>query len=69
MLLRIEQGKGSKDRFAMLSPQLLELLRDWWRARPRGGSSPRLHCCQLEDASRPRPSEYSALAVKTARQA
>jgi integrase/recombinase XerD len=35
MLLRVEQGKGSKDRFAMLSPQLLELLRDWWRiARP-----------------------------------
>ena len=35
MLLRIEQGKGRKDRYAMLSPQLLELLRDWWRiARP-----------------------------------
>src|SRR4051794_39684325 len=36
MVLRIEQGKGRKDRFAMLSPQLLELLRDWWRiARPQ----------------------------------
>jgi integrase/recombinase XerD len=36
MLLRIEQGKGRKDRFAMLSPQLLDLLRDWWRiARPK----------------------------------
>jgi integrase/recombinase XerD len=35
MLLRIEQGKGRKDRFAMLSPLLLELLRDWYRiARP-----------------------------------
>ena len=35
MLLRIEQGKGRRDRCAMLSPQLLELLRDWWRiARP-----------------------------------
>jgi site-specific recombinase XerD len=31
MMLRVEQGKGRKDRFAMLSPQLLELLRDWWR--------------------------------------
>ena len=36
MLLRIEQGKGRKDRHAMLSPVLLELLRDWWRiARPK----------------------------------
>ena len=36
MLLRIEQGKRRKDRLAMLSPQLLELLRDWWRiARPQ----------------------------------
>lgn len=31
MLLRIKQGKGRKDRFAMLPPQLLALLRDWWR--------------------------------------
>src|ERR1700676_732254 len=36
MMIRVEQGKGRKDRFAMLSPQLLELLRDWWRiARPK----------------------------------
>ena len=35
MALRIEQGKGRKDRYAMLSPKLLELLRDWYRiARP-----------------------------------
>ena len=31
MMIRVEQGKGRKDRHAMLSPQLLELLRDWWR--------------------------------------
>jgi integrase len=30
-LIRVEQGKGRKDRFVMLSPQLLELLRDWWQ--------------------------------------
>ena len=35
MMLRVEHGKGRKDRYAMLSPQRLELLRDWWRiARP-----------------------------------
>jgi site-specific recombinase XerD len=31
MTLRIEQGKGSKDRYAMLSPVLLERLRAWWK--------------------------------------
>src|SRR3954451_14473534 len=37
MLIRVEQGKGRKDRFAMLSPDLLDLLRQWWRVkRPRG---------------------------------
>ena len=37
MLIRVEQGKGGRDRNAMLSPQLLELLRMWWReGRKRG---------------------------------
>jgi site-specific recombinase XerD len=31
MTLRVEQGKGRKDRYAMLSPVLLERLRSWWR--------------------------------------
>lgn len=31
MTLRVEQGKGRKDRYAMLSPVLLERLRAWWR--------------------------------------
>jgi integrase/recombinase XerD len=30
MVLRIEQGKGKKDRLAMLSPVLLGYLEDWW---------------------------------------
>jgi integrase/recombinase XerD len=43
MTLRVEQGKGAKDRFVMLSPQLLELLRDWWCvARPRAWLFPGL---------------------------
>ena len=37
MTLRVEQGKGRKDRYAMLSPVLLERLRVWWRvARAQG---------------------------------
>jgi site-specific recombinase XerD len=31
MIIRIQQGKGRCDRYAMLSPSLLELLRSWWR--------------------------------------
>jgi site-specific recombinase XerD len=37
MVIRVEQGKGRKDRYVMLSPHLLELLRAWWKAaRPQG---------------------------------
>ena len=32
MLIRVNQGKGRKDRFVMLSPRLLDLLRQYWRA-------------------------------------
>lgn len=35
MILRVEQGKGKKDRQAQLSPVLLETLRDWWRQGKR----------------------------------
>ena len=37
MTLRVDQGKGHKDRYAMLPPLLLERLRTWWRfARSQG---------------------------------
>jgi integrase/recombinase XerD len=37
MLIHVENGKGGRDRKAMLSPGLLDLLRDYWReARPEG---------------------------------
>jgi site-specific recombinase XerD len=37
MVIRVEQGKGRMDRYVMLSPKLLQTLRDWWRVdRPKG---------------------------------
>jgi integrase/recombinase XerD len=36
MVIRVEAGKGRKDRYVMLSPKLLDILRDYWRAaRPK----------------------------------
>ena len=32
-IIRIEQSKGRKDRNVMLSPEMLDLLRQWWKAR------------------------------------
>ena len=39
-IIRIEQGKGRKDRNVMLSPEMLDLLRQWWKARPRAARRP-----------------------------
>ena len=37
MVIHVRQGKGQKDRYVMLSPRLLEILRNYWKAvRPRG---------------------------------
>ncbi|MCI0627544.1 MAG: tyrosine-type recombinase/integrase [Acidobacteria bacterium] len=35
MVVRVEQGKGQKDRYVMLSPKLLEILRACWGRRDR----------------------------------
>ena len=35
MTLRVEQGKGQKDRYAMLSPRLLDNLRTYWGCKPK----------------------------------
>jgi integrase/recombinase XerD len=34
-IIRVVQAKGRKDRNVMLSPEVLALLRQWWKARPR----------------------------------
>ena len=39
-IIRIEQAKGRKDRHVMLSPEMLELLRAWWKVRPARGDDP-----------------------------
>jgi len=36
MVIRVDEGKGRKDRYVMLSPRLLDILRDYWKAtRPK----------------------------------
>jgi site-specific recombinase XerD len=50
MMIRIEQGKGRKDRYVMLAPKLLEVLRQYWRAERPGewlfpGRSPDQSLC------------------------
>ena len=47
MLIRVEQGKGRKDRNAMLSPQLLTLLRLWWGGEASDAGS----CCGMAGCS------------------
>ena len=65
MVLRVEQGKGQKDRYVMLSPKLLEILRGWWRmerpgtgsfrgARRANTSRPRLRRCAGKPAAFPK---------------
>ena len=64
MVIRVEQGKGGRDRYVMLSPQLLGILRSYWRlARPEHwlfpGRDPRAsdrsrRCC-MPPAARPAP--------------
>ena len=47
MCVRIVQGKGAKDRYVPLSPDVLQLLRAWWQlAHPQGW----LFCAQSEAA-------------------
>jgi integrase/recombinase XerD len=53
MLLRVERGKGGKDHHAMLSPQLLDMLRASWR----GGRGAQPAAAGRLAVSRPQPVE------------
>ena len=61
MVLRIAKGKGQKDRYVMLSPKLLAVLRDWWKVeRPRHwlfpGDRPEAPITRSDpESSQPRP--------------
>ena len=62
MVIHVEQGKGGKDRFVMLSPKLLETLRGYWRAvRPQEWLFPG------DQPGRPITSSAVELACKLAR--
>jgi integrase/recombinase XerD len=62
MLIRVEQGKGGRDRYIMLSPQLLVVLRAYWReARPRHWLFPG------QDESRPLDASVLQWACRNAR--
>src|SRR5690242_17643795 len=65
MLLRVERGKGGKDRHAMLSPQVLELLRVWWREGRRHSLLLREAGCfpAATRSSRCRPASSAALSA------
>jgi integrase/recombinase XerD len=75
MLIRVEQGKGRKDRYVMLSPDLLDLLRQWWRVkRSRGWLFPGLQLAQPittrqlnRPATRPRKTRSSTSACPCTR--
>ena len=60
MLIRVEMGKGRKDRHAMLSPVLLELLRAWWlQCRSQAGySRAAIRCCRSPCASSIAPATW-----------
>jgi site-specific recombinase XerD len=62
MLIRVDQGKGGRDRYIMLSPQLLVVLRAYWReARPTHWLFPG------QDESRPLDASVLQAACRTAR--
>lgn len=60
ILIRVEQGKGRKDRDVMLAPDLLELLRRCWRSARRMG-----WLFPGRDPGQPITARYTRVAIKT----
>jgi site-specific recombinase XerD len=70
MLIRVEQGKGSRDRHAMLSENLLGILRAWWRqGRAKQQLLPRGWLFPGRDPVNPMSTRQLNRAFHTARQA
>ncbi|XSC42830.1 tyrosine-type recombinase/integrase [Bradyrhizobium sp. RDT10] len=73
MVIRVEQGKGGRDRYVMLSPQLLKILRAYWRlTRPtrwlfpgRDSERPLDATVLLGHASLQSTARYAQVATKT----
>jgi site-specific recombinase XerD len=64
-IIRIEQGKGRKDRNVMLSPELLELLRQWWRERPsRHDAGTPLEECWLFPSQKSGPGDSKPMTTR-----
>jgi integrase/recombinase XerD len=63
MLIRVNQGKGHKDRYTLLSQRLLEELRAYWRAY-----RPQHWLFSGKDASRPLPVDTAQKVFSTAKQ-
>jgi integrase/recombinase XerD len=62
MVIRVEQGKGQKDRYVMLSPKLLETLRNYWRT-----TRPKQFLFEGDRSGQPINTSSVALACKKAR--
>ena len=62
MLIRVRQGKGKRDRYAMLSPRLLEALKCWWRSRHPAGQRQKI---SPEDWLFPGSVSYTHLTLPT----
>jgi len=65
-IIRIVQAKGRKDRHVMLSPETLDLLRQWWKVRPTRYDTNWTGHGRLKPAAAPCLSSWASCAARTA---